>query len=97
MLVLVALAVVEELLWDALVFRDYLPALCRNMTAAPPAVSGTTTLQVSIDGEPIAWNASHLLPAGAKLTIGGARDGAYGYLHVGGGFQTPHIYRMPSW
>ncbi|HCQ57468.1 MAG TPA: urea amidolyase, partial [Sulfitobacter sp.] len=35
-------------------------------------------MQVSIDGEPVAWNASHLLPAGAKLTIGGARDGAYG-------------------
>ena len=42
MLVLVALAVVEELLWDALVFRDYLPALCRNMTAAPPAVEAAT-------------------------------------------------------
>jgi len=41
-LVLVALAVVEELLWDALVFRDYLPALCRNMTAAPPAVEAAT-------------------------------------------------------
>ena len=42
MLVLVALAVVEELLWDALVFRDYLPALCRNMTAAPPADEAAT-------------------------------------------------------
>ena len=42
MLVLVALAVLEELLWDALVFRDYLPALCRNMTAAPPAVEAAT-------------------------------------------------------
>ena len=42
MLVLVALAVAEELLWDALVFRDYLPALCRNMTAAPPAGEAAT-------------------------------------------------------
>ena len=42
MLALVALAVAEELLWDALVFRDYLPALCRNMTAAPPAGEAAT-------------------------------------------------------
>ena len=40
MLVLVALAVLEELLWDALVFRDYLPALCRNMTAAKARACG---------------------------------------------------------
>ena len=42
MLVLVALAVVEEMLWDALVFQDYLPSLCRNMTAAPPAGEAAT-------------------------------------------------------
>ena len=45
----------------------------------------------AIDGEAVAWNASHLLPAGAKLTIGGARNGTYGYLHVGGGFDTPQV------
>jgi len=48
-------------------------------------------MQVSIDGEPVAWNASHLLPAGATLTIGGARDGAYGYLHVGGGVDVEPV------
>lgn len=53
-------------------------------------------MQVSIDGEPIAWNASHLLPAGAKLTIGGARDGAYGYLHVGGGFDVEPVMESHS-
>ena len=53
-------------------------------------------MQVSIDGEPIAWNASHLLPAGAKLTIGGARDGAYGYLHVGGGFDVEPVMESRS-
>ncbi len=41
-----------------------------------------------IDGEAIVWNASHLLPAGATLTIGGAQNGSYGYLHIGGGFAT---------
>lgn len=53
-------------------------------------------MQVSIDGEPVAWNASHLLPAGAKLTIGGARDGAYGYLHVGGGFDIEPVMESRS-
>ena len=46
-------------------------------------------MQASIDGALVAWNASHLLPAGTRLTIGAARSGSYGYLHVGGGFQTP--------
>lgn len=48
-------------------------------------------MTANIDGEAVLWNASHLLPAGAKLTIGGARNGSYGYLHVGGGFDTPHV------
>ncbi|MBY6058207.1 biotin-dependent carboxyltransferase family protein [Leisingera daeponensis] len=46
-------------------------------------------MRASIDGAAVAWNASHLLPAGARLTIGAAQSGSYGYLHVGGGFQTP--------
>jgi len=41
------------------------------------------------DGQAVAWTASHLLPAGSTLTIGAVRAGAYGYLHVGGGFATP--------
>jgi allophanate hydrolase len=46
-------------------------------------------MAASIDGDPLAWNASHLLPASATLTIGGAKNGSYGYLHLGGGFDTP--------
>lgn len=42
----------------------------------------------SIDGENAAWNASHLVPQGAKLTIGACKEGTFGYLHVGGGFAT---------
>lgn len=42
-----------------------------------------------IDDSPVAWNASHLLPAGAVLKIGGARSGSYGYLHFGGGIDSP--------
>ena len=42
-----------------------------------------------LDDAPLVWNASHLLTAGATLKIGGARSGTYGYLHVGGGIDTP--------
>lgn len=45
-------------------------------------------MAAQIDDAPLVWNASHLLPAGATLRIGGARQGSYGYLHVGGGFDT---------
>ncbi len=48
-------------------------------------------MTAKIDAEPVVWNASHLLPAGAKLVIGGARNGSYGYLHVGGGIDTPKV------
>ncbi|MGJ8616560.1 MAG: biotin-dependent carboxyltransferase family protein [Sulfitobacter sp.] len=51
------------------------------------AMTGVT-MAANIDGEAVGWNASHLLPAGATLTIGGAQNGSYGYLHVGGGFAT---------
>ncbi|NVK16105.1 MAG: biotin-dependent carboxyltransferase family protein [Rhodobacteraceae bacterium] len=46
-------------------------------------------MRAIIDGAAVAWNASHLLPAGARLAIGAAQSGSYGYLHVGGGIQTP--------
>jgi biotin-dependent carboxylase-like uncharacterized protein len=46
-------------------------------------------LTATLDDTPIVWNASHLLPKGSTLKIGGARNGTYGYLHVGGGFDTP--------
>lgn len=48
-------------------------------------------MAATLNGEPILWNASHMLPADSTLTIGGARGGSYGYLHVGGGFDTPLI------
>lgn len=46
-------------------------------------------MRAKIDGAPVLWHASHLLPKGAKLDIGPATSGAYGYLHVGGGFEAP--------
>ncbi|MFU8881204.1 MAG: biotin-dependent carboxyltransferase family protein [Rhodobacterales bacterium] len=53
------------------------------LTGAPMAVS--------IDGQSLAWNASHLLPAGARLDIGAATRGIYGYLHLGGGIATDPV------
>lgn len=48
-------------------------------------------MRASIDGARIAWNASHLLPAGARLSIGATEAGSYGYLHLGGGIVTPPV------
>ena len=45
-------------------------------------------MPTSIDGAPVAWNASHALADGQTLTIGAARGGNYGYLHLGGGIAT---------
>lgn len=44
-----------------------------------------------VEGRALAWNASHLLPAGARLRIGAAQAGVYGYLHFGGGIDTPVV------
>lgn len=41
-----------------------------------------------IDGRPVAWSASHWLPAGASLEIGAPSEGRYAYLHAGGGIAT---------
>ena len=46
-------------------------------------------MTADIDGTRLLWNASHTLPAGATLKIGGATQGTYGYLSVAGGFDAP--------
>jgi len=48
-------------------------------------------MRATIDGARVTWNASHLLPAGVRLSIGAAQSGNYGYLHVGGGINTPDV------
>ncbi len=53
-------------------------------------------MRTSIDGENLVWNASHLLPKGARLTIGAASSGCYGYLHVGGGLHLPTVLGAQS-
>ncbi|NIZ62870.1 urea amidolyase [Sedimentitalea sp. CY04] len=51
------------------------------------ALTGAPML-ATLDGEALAWNASHQVAAGQKLVIGAARRGVYGYLHLGGGIDT---------
>lgn len=53
------------------------------LTGAPMAAD--------INGQRIAWAASHQLRAGDRLTIGAALSGSYGYLHLGGGIDTPMV------
>ncbi|MEL6841167.1 MAG: urea amidolyase [Pseudomonadota bacterium] len=48
-------------------------------------------MQADIDGTPIASNMIHILPVGAKLTIGGAKAGVYGYLALAGGIITDPV------
>lgn len=48
-------------------------------------------MRATIDGAAVAWNASHALPMGARLVIGGAEAGSFGYLHIGGGIDVPPI------
>jgi allophanate hydrolase len=39
----------------------------------------------------LAWDAVHLIGPGERLAIGGAREGVYGYLHLGGGIATAPV------
>jgi allophanate hydrolase len=48
-------------------------------------------MQASIDGTPVPHNTTQFLPAGAKLTIGGAKQGVFGYVAFAGGITTPPI------
>jgi allophanate hydrolase len=46
-------------------------------------------MRAMLDGAPLVWNASHTVHSGARIEVGGASAGSYGYLHVGGGFDLP--------
>lgn len=45
-------------------------------------------MPANIDGREIAWQASHTLSKGARLSIGAVKSGNYGYLHFGGGVKS---------
>lgn len=53
-------------------------------------------MPTSVNGRAVAWNASHRLCDRDRISIGGAEAGAYGYLHVGGGFDVPSLLRSRS-
>jgi len=59
----------------------------RAKGALTVALSGAD-MQTTLNGAPLDWRRSQNLQDGDVLTIGAARDGVYGYLHVTGGFQT---------
>ncbi|GAB4272571.1 MAG: biotin-dependent carboxyltransferase family protein [Pararhodobacter sp.] len=48
-------------------------------------------MRALLDGKPLAWNAVHALPRGARLALSPSGTGVYGYLHVGGGIDTPPV------
>lgn len=48
-------------------------------------------MQADIDGAPVGPNVTHLLRAGQRLRVGGARQGVFGYLAFKGGVLTPAV------
>jgi len=44
-------------------------------------------MRAHCDGAALAWNASHMLPAGATLDVAGSAGG-YSYVHIGGGIDA---------
>ncbi len=60
--------------------------------SAPARIALTgAPMAATLDGHPLRWNAVHRPGAGQMLRIGAARQGVYGYLHVGGGIDTPAL------
>lgn len=48
-------------------------------------------MSATLDGAALIWNASYRIEAGQRLEIGPARQGVYGYLHLGGGIDVPSV------
>lgn len=48
-------------------------------------------MRARLDDAALAWNASHRVRAGQRLSIGAAEAGVYGYLSFGGGIATPPL------
>jgi allophanate hydrolase len=82
----------------ALIAQD--PALAALELVSPLEVQATGALRIALtgapmralcDGAPLAWNAVHTLPKGARLSLTPSGTGVYGYLHVGGGIDAPVV------
>lgn len=48
-------------------------------------------MRAMLSGQALAWSASHAMAAGEVLEIGPTIAGSFGYLHLGGGIDLPHI------
>lgn len=65
--------------------------------SAPTRIALTgAPMQCKIDGVTAAWNTSHLLVSGARLTIGSASKGTYGYVSFAGGITTNEMLNSRS-
>ena len=53
-------------------------------------------MRASLGGERLAWNASHVLPAGTRLEIGPTERGTCGYITFGGGLATAKRLKAQS-
>jgi antagonist of KipI len=52
---------------------------------------GGAQFAIEVDGKGQSPNTAFTVPAGARLTVGGRRAGARGYLAVSGGFAVPEV------
>lgn len=58
------------------------------LVSAPVRIALTgAPMRAQCDGAALAWNASHMLPAGATLDVAGSAGG-YSYVHFGGGIDA---------
>lgn len=76
------------------------PLAALEMAGAGGVFTATAPLRIALtgapmtatlEGQPLAWNASHLLPVGAELRIGGVRAGTYGYLSFSAPVLSAHL------
>ncbi len=59
---------------------------------APVRVALTgAAFEVAVNETPMPWRTAFTLSPGQSLTIGRARDGVYGYLHLQGGIDVPSV------
>ncbi|WP_417279347.1 biotin-dependent carboxyltransferase family protein [Celeribacter sp.] len=64
---------------------------------APTRIALTgAPMRASFGTQALRWNATHLLSPGARLTIGAAERGSYGYLSFAGGIETPEFLSSRS-
>jgi len=54
------------------------------------ATSGAR-MDISVDGASVPWRSAFVVQPAQELRIGTVKDGAYGYLHVSGGFNVPVV------